>query len=260
MIEKLYKYYSIEDDNKKRIVNRLNGELYFASPLQFNDPYDCQLPEIINNTSSRPQGEIMKILSECGFDESTYRRLMEEDAETIKNVYIAQADNLGILCLTSNYTNMLMWSHYAGHNGICLEYDAEKLINALYDRILYYIRQSGKHCPTYNPYKRIFCKSVIYECCLPVTSKLFFDHSSDCIPKYWYKLNDWEYENEFRIGVSLGSRMAVTINDIVTHVYLGCNASERQVNDIMQILKLNDFDIPISIMIKGRYGLESQTI
>ena len=37
---KLYKYRDWDNKNHRKI---LNGELYFSSPLNFNDPFDCNI-------------------------------------------------------------------------------------------------------------------------------------------------------------------------------------------------------------------------
>ncbi len=256
----MFKYYSVDGENSNRIENRLKGELYLSSPLQFNDPYDCQMPEIINNTAECPKDNVLKILLENGFDESSYNSLIDNDKNIIQEVYTSQAGHLGILCLTTHNNNMLMWSHYSKHNGLCLEYDLDKLLLGLHNHISSLILGAGRYCPTYNPDKRIYADYVSYEPFLPTTSQLFFRAIADCRPKYWYKLNDWKYEDEFRIGVSLGGRLVVTIPDIVKHIYLGCNATMQQIRDIVHILQKNNLNIPISIMRKGTDNLYADEI
>jgi len=240
---KLYKYYSCNGENEQRIEARLKGEIFFSSPLNFNDPYDCQLPKINNNTAtfSKGKSKILGLLLEEGFNpEETYEKLISDDKETIREVYRRQADLLGILCLTQQYDNILMWSHYAHNNGICIEYNTEKLLEYIY--------------LTYRG--RMFADDVVYDRSLKSNSKLFFEDVIDCKLKYWHKLRQWKYEKEFRIGVSLGGNVAIRIPNMVKHIYLGCNCTIYQVAKIWSLCQKNRLDIPISIMRKTSLGLK----
>ena len=73
------------------------GEVYFAPPNSFNDPFDvnCFLDShtgTINNNSS---------------DRNLFR----------------------VFCSTDNYDNLLMWAHYGDkHKGVCIEYNTNSII------------------------------------------------------------------------------------------------------------------------------------
>ena len=260
---KMYKYYGWAGENENFIEPRLLGELFFASPFKFNDPYDCQLPLLENNTeeiSNKREDVIKRILEEEDFDVTkTYDALLRGDKETEKNVFIEQIKRLGILCLTSTNDNILMWSHYASHNGICLEYDVPKILSNLYSYIAPKIKEKYGDCAYSNfSANRIIMDKVIYVKSLKnISVKLFFDQpEKDCKSKYWKKLQDWKYENEYRIGISLGGDIAVVIPDIVKHIYMGCNSTILQITEIYRLMKKNDLlHIPVSIMRKDSTGL-----
>ena len=236
---RLYKYYSCNGENKQRIEARLKGEIFFSSPLNFNDPYDCQFPDIINNTENCSIDDVKRILREEYFDaDVVYEKLLKGDKNTIQAVYERQSKLLGILCLTNSCERILMWSHYATNNGMCLEYDVQALCNKTY--LLSYLEkrihsQEDIHSSKITE-RRILMGNVEYLPQLDVDVKLFFnDMPNDIIKKYWQKLDVWKKEEEFRIGVSLGGNIAVNIPNLVRHIYLGCNCTMYQVANIWSL-------------------------
>lgn len=256
---KLYKYYSCNGENEQRIEARLKGEIFFSSPLNFNDPYDCQFLDIINNTENCSIDDVKRILREECFDaDIVYEKLLKGDKDTIQVVYERQAKLLGILCLTNSCEKILMWSHYATNNGMCLEYDIhalsrENLFSSLESKII--SRNDINLSAFYN--KRILMGNVEYVPQLDVDVKLFFnDMPNDIIKKYWQKLDEWGNEEEFRIGVSLGGNISVCIPNLVKHIYLGCNCTMHQVANIWSLCQKNRLCIPISIMRKTSLGLK----
>ena len=63
MPDRLYKYYRYNDALNAK---RLSGQVYLASPLDFNDPCDCQR-KVINNAQTRCEqkgGDWLSILAQ----------------------------------------------------------------------------------------------------------------------------------------------------------------------------------------------------
>lgn len=131
----IYKYYKLNESFDK---SRLYGNVFFSSPLGFNDPYDCGL-EIENNTN-----DLLKIkdkiwlerkLIEIGFHNTEVNEvidgLINNDIEIVHRVRNRQLEKIGILCLTEVPDNILMWAYYTEHQGYCVEYDGDKLINQI---------------------------------------------------------------------------------------------------------------------------------
>ena len=48
MSQILYKYRCWDDENHRRILEE--GEIFFVSPKEFNDPFDCRIPFNIYDT------------------------------------------------------------------------------------------------------------------------------------------------------------------------------------------------------------------
>lgn len=139
--KRLFKYYKYDP---KYNESRLSGEVFLSSPKRFNDPFDCQL-EIKNNAedvlrekkeNSVSEGEwLVHKLIELGYQKKEVKvvsdKLLKKDEETTNEVYDKQLQKIGILCTTSEYDNMLMWSYYTELEGFCIEYDPKLIIHDL---------------------------------------------------------------------------------------------------------------------------------
>ena len=85
----LYKYYS-SSQSVERYTSIMDGDVSFANPQTFNDPFDCDYEDIIKQRK--------------------------------KNCFKA-------LCLTPEYDDILMWSYYANnHKGYCLGYNLKDIL------------------------------------------------------------------------------------------------------------------------------------
>ena len=128
---RLFKYYSYDS---KLNSKRLSGEIYLASPYDFNDPCDCQR-EVINNSRDRVDAKgidwIKRKMKELDFNEvegyEIAQSLLTDDSK-VKLVRRKMLEKLGILCLTSTQSETLMWGYYANNDGICIEYDVNKIV------------------------------------------------------------------------------------------------------------------------------------
>lgn len=68
--KRLFKFYSYNDSLNEK---RLSGEVFLASPLDFNDPCDCQR-DVINNAGEKERnngaGWVKRKLLELGYDDA----------------------------------------------------------------------------------------------------------------------------------------------------------------------------------------------
>ena len=138
---RLFKYYSYDS---RLNAQRLAGEVYLACPYDFNDPCDCQR-EVINNTNDRvaTKGEdwLKQKMRELDYDDidsqNIASRLSNDDSQ-VKEVHKRMLERLGILCLTQNQADSLMWGYYAKNEGMCIEYDTSKIV---YNIVIGYINK-----------------------------------------------------------------------------------------------------------------------
>lgn len=134
MPPRLYKYYRYDTALNEK---RLKGEVYLASPFDFNDPCDCQR-DVLNNSKEKVNQKgkewLCKKLQELGYDakdiEGLSNSLLTNDKEKY-NVYKRQLEKVGILCMTTNYADSLMWGYYANNDGFCIEYDTTQIIRQI---------------------------------------------------------------------------------------------------------------------------------
>ena len=132
--DRLFKYYGYDS---KLNAKRLAGEIYLACPYDFNDPCDCQR-EVINNSQDRvaAKGEdwLKRKMRELDFNTSDSldiaNSLLVDDSK-VKQVHKRMLERLGILCLTSSHADSLMWGYYTNNDGICIEYDRDKIVRNL---------------------------------------------------------------------------------------------------------------------------------
>lgn len=104
--------------------------LYFPSRTQFNDPFDCLMPDM-SHISDQDFHDLMVNRAKEEFlemPESQRAQYAEEmhslgrpEIERILQEYV---DRLGVLSLSGKPDNATMWAHYANnHKGMCLEFD-----------------------------------------------------------------------------------------------------------------------------------------
>lgn len=132
--DRLFKYYGYDS---KLNAKRLAGEIYLACPYDFNDPCDCQR-EVINNSQDRVAAKgkdwLKRKMRELDFNTSDSldiaNSLLVDDSK-VKQVHKRMLERLGILCLTSSHADSLMWGYYTNNDGICIEYDRDKIVRNL---------------------------------------------------------------------------------------------------------------------------------
>ena len=135
--DNLYVFYNFEPQYNE---SRLKGEIYLPNALQFNDPLDCRI-EVINNTKDKAtefkkNGWLDHKLRELDYRGLSNRKeiaekLLNDDRETVNEVWKKQVEKMGILCFTTEKDNILMWGYYTKNKGFCIEYNTETLIHDL---------------------------------------------------------------------------------------------------------------------------------
>ncbi|MCC0184126.1 DUF2971 domain-containing protein [Aeromonas hydrophila] len=104
----LYKYYSDKFD----VLDHLeNPAIKLAPTLNFNDPFESTLCEALAIKLSEGLLDFAKTQGDTSL------------IDVYKNVYMDLPKNYGVISLTENHRNILMWAHYASsHKGICIGY------------------------------------------------------------------------------------------------------------------------------------------
>ncbi len=229
----LYKFRNWEDGKAKQAFGRrilTEREIYFASPDQFNDPFDGTLPfkykkeqltpvnvfrklvEVFtrNHKENSPL-EIFKMASErqksAGFDSDKYWRDFHKDFTKTLN------ETFGILSLTTKKENILMWSHYSNsHQGFCVGLDTKIL------------------------FKSVICQigGVIYSDNFPEVD-LFSQDPEAIIRLTCTKSKNWAYEDEVRLVRYARRSTTILPHECFKEIIVGCNMSQINKDEILQL-------------------------
>ena len=153
----LYKYVSLSANGNSEIdnlkINTLsNNQLYLASPLEFNDPYDCELNIDISEqlqvfAKSMIENEIKKYAvnraTKRQYEKGKNKLSKEVENDIIKLKIELQDDweklkkEIAVCCLSEYRNSILMWSHYANsYRGFCIGYDFSEMIEMYKGNIL----------------------------------------------------------------------------------------------------------------------------
>jgi len=228
LIQKYYKYRAF-DEFTDRIIT--NSSLYYASPHDFNDPFDCQLSfresyskkEIreffIDFLTRRPDFPLplKKLISEYGKSEQFINFAKQHMNKFIQNV--------GIVSLSKNYNNILMWSHYAdNHKGLVFEFSEIQKYNKISKMI-------GTSITYKNSYDLLSYTPASKEDQINELEKLFLT-----------KHNHWIYEEEFRlIDFSFQGEKEFP-KEILTSIIFGLNTKQSDIDHMIQLCKDNGFE------------------
>ncbi len=132
---RLYKY---EGFTTRALQNLKSQVLYFGSPLNFNDPYDCALtPSIAQPSDEEVEAIRQAYLQDKEVPPIPRQQLTAFNTAQLREIFMRSgSDGLaksineflhqrGIACFSERYDDLLMWSHYGGrYKGFCLEFDS----------------------------------------------------------------------------------------------------------------------------------------
>lgn len=124
-----YKYLPFNEGSIKTITE---GTIKFTCPLDFNDPFDCMPyydPNRVDNYLKNNPHMIDSILDNMNLSPAKKITKRREHIEKVRNKYKDGSigkeiiKRVGVLSLSKDALNILMWSHYANyHKGIVLEF------------------------------------------------------------------------------------------------------------------------------------------
>ena len=133
----LYKYAAPDLARIRSVI--VDGQVYFANPLDFNDPFDCRMsrPAWSDNPEAALQrGEaLLKQARDAGhgdfepLEEDARRRILNDPEYRENHLRKKQEGllahfNMGVCCLTANEKSVQMWAHYAkNHTGVCYKFN-----------------------------------------------------------------------------------------------------------------------------------------
>ncbi|WP_194089619.1 DUF2971 domain-containing protein [Vibrio hibernica] len=207
------------------LTNLKSQAIYFNSPLNFNDPFDCRMDIKFRVPYIDEVPYILKFLREELKDHPKLTEIESQSTGELAAMGVVLAENMlkeranevfksrGVCCFSESNDNLLMWSHYASSaKGFCLEFDTDN-------------EHFGKLLPVEyldNPpeldYRKIFSIDGLY-----FLKALFCTKSSN-----------WSYEKEWRALHSEINKVYHYPKESLTGVYFGPEADQ----DFLEIICL----------------------
>lgn len=254
-IENFYKFKAFDEDGFYKDL--LNNSIWLSSRTKLNDPEDCRVPfkyelctdEEIKQMMFKHLPYIMPVELRNFIVEKQFHH-RKNNLEYYNNSLEKFIDkSIGVFSLTQDF-NDKMWDVYSDdHKGFCVELDANKLYESLENKFE-------------TERKRFFLFRVHYNDELPEINpcKSTLDQKTQM---FLTKTKAWEYENEWRV-VSLGWSMEPEPiePDCITNIYFGLNASQKNIETSIEILKKSNPNIGLhkAVKKKDEFGLEFEKV
>lgn len=241
----VYKFRDWNNNFHRSIL--IHNKIYVPSPKELNDPFDFQLKLDFNalNTQEKKERLITHLIKDCPANEKVVQHVIQMD-KLIRNPAKFEQDfnslvkyfsfkYYGVLCLSTCWSNILMWSHYSNsHTGFCIGFNNDKLADLLLGNrgpINYPI---AKKYPSIDPLDW-FEK--------PINTAIILSHT---------KSFDWVYEKEYRhlklwdYEPSGQKRTFDFDGSIIDEIILGLNISidnEKEIRTICESKNIPVFKI-----------------
>lgn len=219
---KLYKYISSE---RSDIIK--NGKIRFTQFFNQNDPYECSVSLL----------PLKRERKQAAKDDYEAERI---DMTVRTETYFSQ---FGMLCLTSNPKNILMWTHYAdNHKGMVISFDTTNPFFNSKEKIHVPIYKIEKEVPEFGTVKPIkYVKS---------RKRISYGDKYHINDLFFTKSYHWEYEGEFRKVKSLsGIEPACKLEsgeeiylldfpkECLVEIIFGLNTDKRLIEEMKSIVK-----------------------
>ena len=225
--------------------------LYFSTPANFNDPWDCKPefdPDSADDPKVREKHALYYIEITCKHRPDITQEELERNAQTIRNdprflrskisefmaTFSTQvAEQYRVYCLSSKPDHELMWAHYAEHHkGLCLGFTTK---SPLFEETL----------------------KVDYRALYPS-----FDMVQADLSVLYIKSKSWRYEEEYRLVAQEESRAVgntlLARNNLVelpdktlTKIIAGCLAPATTVTALKEIVAKSPHPIELFRAVKA---------
>jgi hypothetical protein len=222
---RLYKYSSFTAQN---LENLKNQTIYFNSPRNFNDPYDCSVtPTIQIPTDADVESIRNKFLREATIGSSVFEQIQSATTERLREMFMNSAKDVaakkvkefsargGVSCFSEGCDDLLMWGHYGGnYGGFCLEFDTSyfsKLQKVQYSTSM----------PTFDP--------------VPILKNELED--SDFMSMFSSKSLSWAHEKEWRAFHANAGSLYCYPPEALTGIYFGPEINRAALEIVCLILK-----------------------
>lgn len=217
----LYKYMTAE--GAMRFLG--NGKLLFNRPSDFNDPFECKsIIDNSNTTKEEWRQYVCKQTNNPLEQQQLFSIIMSNPQEVdkiIKEEIQKQNEANGILCLSSEPDNILLWSHYTkDHKEVCLKFDISKDIESFATPL------KVKYDNDYPKYNYIRNPEMVLKVAI-------------------HKSAMWGYEKEYRVLKTSGYGLRLINKDALVGIIFGVkidlNSDGFKEKDIKELVINNGY-------------------
>ncbi|MEI8134147.1 MAG: DUF2971 domain-containing protein [bacterium] len=224
--------------------------LFFASPKQLNDPFDCHIiPEVdctMDEWRAFCESSVDKFYTGPAQGRQIHLDLLIEkwkkNPAEIRDILLYSArDAMGVCCFSRTATNLLMWAHYAdSHRGVCLVFRLGQ------------VAYSNDPLVTIEP--------VRYEEEYPRINIAHAGIESTLDTMLLTKSKVWAYEQEWRAFYPGAS----TLHPLKTYhlwgVIMGLGISNEQKENLIEIAKRERMGLSIATRNPNAFGISAEVI
>lgn len=194
---KLYRFQPIAVPDNDRLNQLRKGEVWFSDPAKFNDPFDlrpvvknlvpdrwCQEPTFAgsmrralgNLLENAPMYQGAHLIDQALINE--FQAWAGDHAEDeldwdtrLRRAIESRIAQFGVVCLTPQWDNRLMWAHYANEGkGFCIEYEVDWLQQTQDVRYVpvHYMSETPELCVSEamfapHPLRLLLCLKVLFK-------------------------------------------------------------------------------------------------
>jgi hypothetical protein len=251
-VKHLYKY-----TLAKRVIEILKTEVvYFPTIKELNDPFDSALmiSSKIENKGriTRIKNKFVKYLKDYGYNieneifntnnlelKKLYDTYVKSVIVSLKDVVNNASDEFGILSLSGDSNNQLLWAHYAnGHKGVIIEYERSAQNKFGQDNL---------------------CFPVRYTSYLPEIDDIDIETDDIWKIKFGIKSDIWAYEKEWRLLAVKGKKL-YDIPGKIESVTCGINIEKNDLEEIRKLCIAKNIKLYTCIKIDGLYSIKKQQV
>lgn len=236
MVNRPATVYKYESFNIRSLLNLKAQSLYFGSPREFNDPYDCA----INATVAAPSNEQIEIVKQHYLNDPGLTLEIKKQFESLPfdelkqqlingaNMFINDArekflTGRGVTCFSERNDDLLMWAHYGGqYKGFCLAFNTSK-----------------------DPFTKL--RQVQYVENIPQIDIVDFtinnNHNKLLDDLFCTKSTSWKYEKEWRAIHSVAGTLFGYEADALQGIYFGPDIDRQALEVVCLIIQGQNPDV-----------------
>lgn len=228
------------------------AEIYYAAPVDFNDPFDCNLrTHVIDSTDAEWEAYIDELIAQNPESEPQLLNVKTKKEWKMNPVFAANCGKdqqtihyveSSVFCLAKKGNSTPMFSYYAdGHTGIAIEFSfSDQEVPCGFGFL-----PTG----TAAPYDgKVVFRDVEYPTPFPELNYHRLRNTDKLVRHLLFtKSREWSHEEEFRIFRRKVPKSAVSFDrKLLTRIVFGCKAKSIDIDIVKNWLKGWPSDVLLS--------------